>query len=111
MIVRSHVTRYGSPDTRKVLEHDETDCAACKAAGGMAEGDVIYVVVEYPDGREEIRRIEGLGPAKAGLTFVPEYASVAWSSKDAPFVNGCRAVTREEADAEIALAHAEGRVS
>lgn len=107
--MRTFVARYGSPETRREIEHSLGTCPACEAAGGVREGGIIFMVVEYPDG-EEIRRVEGLGPLKTGEVFAfPEYRTLGLVAKPVSFVNGCRAVTREEAEAEISLAHQEGR--
>lgn len=92
--MKTFVSRYGSPDTRLEVEHEEDECAACVAAGGVPDGSVIFMVVEYADGAEEIRRIEGLGG-------VLGFANLR--------MNGCHNVSRADADAEIARAHAEGR--
>jgi hypothetical protein len=89
--METFVARYGSPETRKLVRHEAHECAACEFAGGVAEGGIVFVVVEDLHGREIVRRIEGL-------------ASIAGAC-----VNGCVEVSREEADAEIALAFAEGR--
>lgn len=110
MSVRSFVTRYGTPGTRKLVEHDEDECAACKAVGGLPEGGIIFMVVERPDGEEEIRRIEGLGRLEPGLYVSPEYGSAVFSVEPVPFTNGCRRVTDAEVREEMARAFAEGRV-
>lgn len=90
---KTFVSRYGSPNTRRAVEHESGECAACVFTGGVRDGAIIFVVVEHPDGEKEIRRIEGLG--RIGVA--------------GPLLNGCHSVTQEELDSEIALAHAEGR--
>jgi hypothetical protein len=90
-MIETYVSRYGSPETRRLVRHEEDECAACKFIGGVTEGGVVFVIVERSKGEPMIRRIEGL-------------ASIADMC-----MNGCEEVTREEADREIAFAYFEGR--
>lgn len=77
---KTWVTRYGSPETRREVEHDEGDCAACAAVGRLNRGVVVFVEVEV-DGATVVRRVEGV------------FFGLALS---------CRIVSRQDADREIA---------
>ena len=105
---RSFVTRYGSPDTKRLVEHEENECAACKVVGGMPEKKVIFMIVQPSDSdEEEIRRIEGLGPLEPGAYVSPSFVAVL--TEQVPFANECRAVSRREVEDELSIARAEGR--
>ena len=80
---KTWVTRYGSPETRKQVEHDEGDCAACTAVGRLDRGDVIFIE-EEANGTTIVRRVEGLGRL-LGIACL-----------------SCRIVSRQDADREIA---------
>lgn len=85
------VARYGSPETRIKVEHDDGDCPACVVVGGgLGRGDVVFVEVEVGEGSTELRRVEDLG----GLLGVSALS--------------CRIVSREDADLEIAEHPASG---
>lgn len=80
---KTWVTRYGSPKTRKEVEHDEGDCAACVAVGRLDRGAVVFIEEEV-DSATVVRRVEG----------VCSFLGIACLS--------CRIVSRQDADREIA---------
>jgi len=102
---RTWVTKYGYPETRELVEHDDDECAACQVAGPLADGDVIYVEVEQPDGSTIVRRVEGRGRVRGFFARLP--FSIGWVRDETPIVE-CRIVSREQVDREIAEARAGG---
>jgi hypothetical protein len=101
---KTWITKYGYPQTRKQIEHEDDECAACVAAGPIHERGILYVEIEAGDGSKIIRRVEGLGD-EPGL-HINEYG-ISWSLDRMPRV-GCRIVSREQVDREIAEAVAHG---
>ena len=99
---KTWVTKYGYPDTRKEIEHDDDECAARWAAGSLQDGQ--FIEVEREDGSKFVRRVEGLGD-EPGL-HVNEYG-ICWTADRVSRV-GCRIVSREQVDSEIADAKANG---
>ena len=102
---RTWVTKYGYPETRSQVEHEEDECAACQAVGGLDDGQVCYVEVERPDGTVVVRRLEGTGRVKGFFARLPFV--VGWTADERRAV-ACRTVSREEADRELAEARARG---
>lgn len=83
---KSWITRYGSPETRVQVEHDEDDCPACEAAEHLKADEILFVQIESEDGSIEIRRVRAFlsGFFRRSLVL------------------NCRVVSREQADEEIA---------
>ena len=105
MSKKTWVTKYGYPLMRKEVEHDDGECPACLAVGGLPERAVCFVEVEEPDGTTRIRRVQGTGKVKgffARLPFVVGY------TRDELHVVECRPVSREEVERELAEARANG---
>jgi hypothetical protein len=87
--MKTWVTRYGSPETRMEVEHEDGECPACVVAGSLEGGDVLFVEVEVHGDADRrlgvtvVRRVEGVGQL-LGISCV-----------------SCRIVSRQDADAEI----------
>lgn len=94
--------KYGEPEKRLHIEHDNEECPACKFAGGIPDGAVLFVVIEGE--KEKIRRVEGLGRGP-GL-WLTEYG-LSFTTED-KFLVGCKTVSTAEATAEIVEYLAEG---
>jgi hypothetical protein len=99
--MKSFVTKYKYPETRKEIEHDEDDCPACMAVGpgsGEYPGGVWFVLQES-DGKTSLRRVERV-VLEPGLHASKEYQFVGIVS-ERTYATVCKEVTFEEADEEL----------
>lgn len=97
--VKTYVTRYKSPERRKLVEHDDDDCPACQMLSPTSpDGSILYVELESEDGAHKaIRRVV---KSTAGAGVYVSSTEVMAVAKDSPIMR-CTLVTAEEVDAEI----------
>lgn len=97
--MKTYMTRYKSPETRKLVEHEADDCPACQMLSPTSpDGSILYVELESEDGTHKAIRRVVKSTVEAGMHVSPSEVVVA--GKASPIMR-CTLLTAEEVDAEI----------